>query len=99
VLPAERANGHLDAIERISPQEAYRSVEQLIVDLGENLTRADDRQTYLSAALFQFWACDELNRLQGNDNPDLKMIGGYLLRNYIASAVLIEKQIASEKVA
>lgn len=99
VSPTERANGQLDAIERISPQEAYRSVEQLIIDLGENLTRADDRQTYLSAALFQFWACDELNRLQGNDNPDLKMIGGYLLRNYIATAVLIEKQITSEKVA
>lgn len=99
VSPTERANGQLDAIERISPQEAYRSVEQLIIDLGENLTRADDRQTYLSAALFQFWACDELNRLQGNDNPDLKMIGGYLLRNYIATAVLVEKQITSEKVA
>ncbi len=99
VSPAERANGQLDAIERISPREAYRSVEQLIIDLGENLTRADDRQTYLSAALFQFWACDELNRLQGNSNPDLKMIGGYLLRNYIATAVLIEKQITNEKVA
>lgn len=99
VSPAERANGHLDEIERISPQEAYRSVEQLIIDLGENLTRADDRQTYLSAALFQFWACDELNRLQGNNNPDLKMIGGYLLRNYIASAVLIERQIANEMAA
>lgn len=93
----ERENGYLDPIERISPQEAYRSVEQLIIDLGENLTRADDRQTYLSAALFQFWACDELNRLQGNTNLELKELGGYLLRNYIATAVLIEKQIENEK--
>lgn len=97
VSKEERKNSRLDPIEKISPQEAYRSVEQLIIDLGENLTRADDRQTYLSAALFQFWACDELNRLQGNTNPELRELGGYLLRNYIAAAVLIEKQIENEK--
>ncbi|HSD55816.1 MAG TPA: hypothetical protein VLA92_01545 [Candidatus Saccharimonadales bacterium] len=55
VSPEQRAYGQLDPIERISPQGAYRSVEQLIYDLGENLTRANDRQTYLSASLFQFW--------------------------------------------
>lgn len=97
VLPEDREQGHLDPIERISPSEAYRSVAQLIIDLGENLTRADDRQTYLSGSLFQFWACDELNRLRGNNDPQLRELGGKLLRNYIATAVLVEKQIAYEK--
>jgi hypothetical protein len=99
VSPEEREKGSLEPIERITPEEAYRSVEQLIIDLGENLTRADERQTYLSAALFQFWACDELNRLQDNTNPELRELGGQLLRNYIAATVLIEKQIANEKAA
>ncbi len=93
----QRREGHLDPIERISPEEAYRSVEQLIIDLGENLTRAEDRQTYISASLFQFWACDELNRLMGTDNQELRVIGGRLLRNYVVAAILVEKQIAFEK--
>lgn len=96
VSPKGRSQGRLDAIERISPTEAYRAVEQLIIDLGENLSRADSRQTYLTLSLFQFWACDELNRLQGNNIPELKQLGGRLLRNYIAAAIVIEKQITEE---
>jgi len=96
VTPEARRDGHLDAGERISPSEAYESVEQLINDLAENYTRSDGRQTYLTLSLFQFWACDTLNRLKGNNDPELRELGGQLLRNYITAAVLVEKQVAHE---
>lgn len=96
VTPEMRSQGHLEPGERISPAEAYQSVEQLIADLAENYTRADGRQTYLTLSLFQFWACDMLNRLKGNKDPELRELGGKLLRNYITSAVLVEKQMANE---
>jgi hypothetical protein len=97
VSPENREQGYLDPIEKITPKEAYRSTEQLIHDLGENLTRADNRQTYLSACLFLFFAADELNRLKGNKDNEIKEIGGKLLRNYIATYVLVEKQIDNEQ--
>lgn len=96
VTPEMRREAHLEPGERISPTEAYQSVEQLIVDLAENYARADSRQTYLTLSLFQFWACDTLNRLKGNNDPELRELGGQLLRNYIAAAVLVEKQIVHE---
>jgi hypothetical protein len=96
VTPEMRRRGHLDEGERISPTEAYQSVEQLIADLAENFSRADSRQTYLTLSLFQFWACDMLNRLKGNNDAELREVGGQLLRNYITAAVLVEKQIANE---
>lgn len=98
VTPEMRREGHLDSGERISPSEAYESVEQLIADLAENYTRADGRQTYLTLSLFQFWACDMLNRMKGNNDPELRELGGQLLRNYITAAVLVEKQIAHEEI-
>ncbi len=96
VTPEMRREGHLDAGEGLSPTEAYQSVEQFITDLAENYARADGRQTYLTLSLFQFWACDMLNRLKGNEDPELRELGGKLLRNYITAAVLVEKQIAHE---
>lgn len=92
VTPDMRREGQLEPGERISPAEAFQSVEQLIADLAENYARADSRQTYLTLALFQFWACDTLSRLKGNNDPELRELGGQLLRNYIATAVLVEKK-------
>ncbi len=83
----------LDPHEKISHEDAFRSIQQLIVDLGEAITRCESRQTYLSTSLFLFWACDTLRRLQGAPNAEVRRLGGKLLNNYIATAVLIEKQI------
>ena len=89
-------NAKLDSVETISPQDAYRSIRQLIEDLGEAIVRCDTRQTFLSASLFLFWSVDELLSLERNTNQNLMLIGSLLLSNYIATSVLIEKQIKHE---
>lgn len=53
------------------------SLKQFLLDLGEAITRADHRQTYLTTCLFLFLACNEKK----------------LLANYIATAILIQKQV------
>ena len=95
-----KENSYLDSNEKISRIDAYRSVRQLIDDLGEAITRCASRQAFLSTSLFLFWASDELSRLLAgpNDKPDqhLTDISGKLLSNYITTYVLIEKQIKNE---
>jgi hypothetical protein len=89
----------LPTIETIASEDAYRSIRQLIADLGEAIERCDSRQAFLSTSLFLFWAVDELQSMVGEENATLQEIGQALLSNYISTAVLIEKQIRSEKVA
>ena len=87
----------LDKVEKISAQDAYRSMRQLIVDLGEAVTRCDNRQTFLSTSLFLFWACDELSKFQHDNVPDLQQIGRQLFNHYFSMAIVLEKQIKLDK--
>lgn len=93
---SKKIKAKLDSIETISSKDAYRSIQQLIEDLGESIVRCDTRQTFLSTSLFLFWAVDELLSLNDNNNLELMSMGEPLLSNYIATAILIEKQINSE---
>ncbi len=93
-LPAAaKANAHLGAVEKIASQDAYRSLRQLVVDLGEAIVRCDNRQTFLSTCLFLFLACDQLSSLLGETPKEVKEIGTSLLHNYVASYVIVEKHI------
>lgn len=92
----EKASGNLSSSEVISTIDAYRSLRQLLKDLGESIARCENRQTFLSTSLFIFWAVDELILLRGSNNMYLINAGRYLLNNYIASAILIEKKIRKE---
>lgn len=95
-----KENTKLDNQEKISPIDAYRSVRQLIDDLGEAILRCSSRQTFLSTSLFLFWASDELSRLlTGHDEkpaPSLLDLSRKLFANYIATYILITKQIKQE---
>lgn len=79
--------------EKISREDAYRSIKQLTLDLGESITRCEDRQAFLSTSLFLFWAADTLMRFQEPHNPEVQAIGKKLLANYVSTGILIEKQI------
>jgi hypothetical protein len=87
----------LDPQEKISQEDAFRSVRQLLTDLGEAIVRCESRQTFLSTSLFLFMACDTLSRLQGVPDSEVKRIGSALLANYVATGILIEKQIKEEQ--
>jgi hypothetical protein len=93
----QRKKGFIDEDEKITSEFAYKSVRQLINDLGETITRCASRQAFLSTSLFLFLACDELYRLHGEKNQELKEFGKNLLSNYIATNIVIEKQITIEK--
>jgi len=92
-----KQQAHLEPQEKISSEDAYRSVRQLIDDLGEAIVRCTSRQTFLSTSLFLFWACDELARLQvgsqAKPDSELLAISSQLMANYLATAILIERQI------
>jgi len=89
---------NLDPSEKISHKDAFRSVKQLLIDLGEAIMRCECRQTFLSTSLFLFMACDTLYRMQVTA-PDEKVrrLGAKLLANYVTTAVLVEKQIQQKK--
>ncbi len=87
----------LDPHEKISQTDAFRSIRQLSVDLGEAIVRCENRQKFLSTSLFIFWACDTLSRLQSTPNARVRELGNQLLANYIATGILVEKQIQSEQ--
>ncbi|EKE08371.1 MAG: hypothetical protein ACD_17C00202G0002 [uncultured bacterium] len=88
----------LDPTEKISQEDAFRSVKQLLTDLGEAITRCESRQTFLSTSLFLFMACDTLCRMQGiASNEEARTLGVQLLANYVATGVLVEKQIQQKK--
>lgn len=95
-LKDQSTNVLLDKEETISPKNAYRSVRQLLIDLGEAIMRCETRQAFLSTSLFLFWACDELLGFEQDQHPLLLSIGKQLLANYIATYILIEKQIRHE---
>ena len=88
---------HLRPGEKISRDDAYRSINQLLLDLGESITRCEDRQAFLSTSLFLFWACDTLMRFQEPQDPELQQIGKRLLNHYVSTGVLIEKQLETEQ--
>jgi hypothetical protein len=98
--PEIKLNAYLDPKEKISQRDAFRSMRQLIDDLGEAIVRCTSRQTFLSTSLFLCWASDELGRLvYGPDKkPDaaLMAITSKLLDNYVSTYVVIEKQIRAE---
>ena len=79
--------------EKISRADAYRSVQQLLLDLGESITRCENCQTFLSTSLFIFWACDMLVGFHcATCDSRIKDIGNKLLANYISTCILFEKQ-------
>lgn len=90
-------SARLDRNEKISHEDAFRSIRQVILDLGEAITRCESRQTFLSTSLFLFWASDTLDRLLETPNREVRGLGSKLLSNYIATGVLIEKQIQQEQ--
>lgn len=85
---SQRASARIDEWEKISPENAYRSVRQLIEDLAEAMLRCYSLQNFLSTGLFLFWTCDELNGFQNEQIDELRNLGGKLLRNYISTAIL-----------
>lgn len=93
----QKQNAKLDASEKISSIDVFRSIRQLFVDLGDAIIRCDSRQAYLSTSLFIFLACDEFARLQYHPSEELEVLRISLLRNYIATAILIEKHIQLEQ--
>lgn len=88
----------LDPIEKISFYDAFRSVRQAFIALGEAMMRCESEQAFLSSCLFIFWACDLFNRMQVNKNEEIKKIGHNLLMNYISTAILIEKNLQYNKI-
>jgi hypothetical protein len=84
---------HLREKEKISRDDAYRSVQQLMLDLGESVTRCEDRQAFLSTSLFLFLAADTLMRFQDPRDSKIQQIGTKLLNHYVSTGILIEKQI------
>lgn len=87
----------LDPNEKISQEDAFRSVKQLLTDLGEAIVRCESRQTFLSTSLFLFMACDTLSTLQEIPNEEVQRLGVKLLANYLATGILVEKQIQQEQ--
>src|SRR6185295_8065106 len=88
-----KENGKTDLQEKISAINAYKSLRQLINDLGETILRCYSIQNFLTTSLFLFCSCNELTNLQENTNEHVKVLGGKLLRNYIASAILTDLHI------
>ncbi len=82
----------LEEGEKISPSDAYLSVYQLLLNLGESIVRCEDRTAFLSTSLFIFWAADTLMRFEKSPDEQIKALGKRLLQNYIATAALVEKQ-------
>ncbi len=87
--------------EKITVMDAFRSVNQLIADLGEAIERCTSRQTFLSTSLFLLFACDDLHCLligdEGQPVPELLKLTQELMHNYLATYILIEKQIEMEQ--
>ena len=80
-----------DVEELIVPEFARASILQLVRDLGEAVQRCYSLQNFLSTCLFLFWSCDECMGLYKGDPVLLKRIGARLLRNYMVSAVIIDR--------
>ncbi len=84
----------LNAKETIVGRDAMRSIHQLLLDLGEAVVRCEDSTSFLSTGLFIFWAADTLMRLTDSRESRVKDLGQKLLQNYIATAILVEKEKA-----
>ncbi len=76
--------------ERIAAFDAYRSLAQFMVDIGESVVRCENGQHFLSTCLFVFWATDTLDIVQGQSEGKVRQAGAKLLANYIATAILLE---------
>ncbi len=97
-IPTEIMNKiNLDKDETISGTDAYRSLRQLINDLGESVMRCVSRQGFLSTSLFLFWTCDELSKFQGGQSAELQQIGQKLLNHYLSMAIVITLKFALDK--
>jgi hypothetical protein len=96
-----RDKAYLDKSEKITSEDAYRSLRQLIGDLAEAIVRCTSRQVFLSTSLFLFWANDELSRLLvgTEEQPPSYLMknSNLLLSHYLTTYVLIEKQILMEQ--
>lgn len=77
------------------PLQAFQSVRQLLLDLGEAITRCENSQAFLSTSLFVFWACDMLIELQGSSDQT-QVIGNTLLANYISTSILFRKNTCAQ---
>ena len=83
--------------EKITRNDAYRSVNQLLKDLGESITRCEDRQAFLSTSLFLFLAADTVMRFQQPRDSGIEQIGKRLLNHYVSTGILVEKEIELEQ--
>lgn len=81
--------------EKITHVNAYRSVRQLLLDLGESITR-ENCQAFLSTSLLIFWACDILMELLVSHDSYIQVIGNKLLANYLSTTILFEKYTKSD---
>lgn len=83
---------HLPIEEKISSFNAYRSLRQLLLDLGEAIVRCENLPTFVTTSLFIFWATDTFIRFFPEDiELEVKELGEKLLANYIATTILLEK--------
>ncbi|KAI9742903.1 MAG: hypothetical protein M1818_003632 [Claussenomyces sp. TS43310] len=68
------------------------SARQLIIDLGESITRYERIETYITTNLFLFWAVNQvLSRLDWAVRQEVIGISAVFLRTYVASVLLVEK--------
>ncbi len=92
----QKHTAHLSHGEKISPIDAHRSMRQLILDLGESISRSHSKQAFLSTSLFLLLVCCELQSLYGFQRQQLNRVREALLNHYFTTAVIIEHQIKNE---
>lgn len=99
-IPTERKKSvELNPVEKIAPEDAFRSLRQLMIDLSEAIERCDSLQTFLSTSLFMLWSVDELMLLVGEEHSILKDVGKSLLNHYFSTATMMQKQEQLEQQA
>ncbi|KAF5876475.1 uncharacterized protein Bfra_002880 [Botrytis fragariae] len=77
--------------ECVGPQEIYKSLTRLMMDLGEAMVRCEGVETYLATSLFLFLTAEEVySHLKESDQIALRSIVVAFLRNYVTSLLLVE---------
>ncbi len=92
IASAARTNGLSEVrqsdTEMMTREDAFLSIHQLVQDLMDATKRCYSIQNFLSTSLFLFWCTDELLAVLKINSSRLYVIGGKLIRHYIATAVL-----------
>ncbi len=67
------------------------SLQQLMTDLGEAITRCEGAETFVATSLFLFWTAEEIfSRMQQHNQHILLPVMSVFLRNYVAFVLIVE---------